>query len=126
MLSLMPKNRQSRRDYKPLASIEVGKLRINVYTSDAYKQLLDKLIMSGKIPRIEPEQVAVETETTDRKILREEIQREIREIEEAKPRLPPASAIVVPPNADQSLDDPSLPEFVRGNPWISVLQRRVP
>ncbi|MEM3568538.1 MAG: hypothetical protein QXI20_03265, partial [Candidatus Jordarchaeales archaeon] len=82
--------------------------------------------MSGKIPRIEPEQVAVETETTDRKILREEIQREIREIEEAKPRLPPASAIVVPPNADQSLDDPSLPEFVRGNPWISVLQRRVP
>ncbi|MEM3568537.1 MAG: hypothetical protein QXI20_03260, partial [Candidatus Jordarchaeales archaeon] len=87
MLSLMPKNRQSRRDYKPLASIEVGKLRINVYTSDAYKQLLDKLIMSGKIPRIEPEQVAVETETTDRKILREEIQREIREIEEAKPRL---------------------------------------
>ena len=126
MLSRMPKNRQSRRDYKPLASIEVGKLRINIYTPGAYKQLLDKLIVGGSVPRIEPEQVALEMEATDKRMLREELRREIREIENAKPRLPPASAIVVPPSADQGLDDPSLPDFVRGNPWISVLQKRVP
>jgi hypothetical protein len=121
----MPKNRRNRRDYKPLASIEVGRIRVNIYTAGAYKQLLDRLV-SGTAPRVEPEQVAEEIETADRKTLREEMRREIREIEEAKPRLPPASAVVVPPDAGGDLDDPSLPDFVRGNPWLRVLRSRVP